>query len=126
RRPGTERVAEATVRRRREEGVLAGPAPGVVRRAERVEVHVPAVRIGRSADGSRAEAEHRLAAVQILADDLPVLVAPGPVLEDVDLRHRALPVRDPQLDDRLVRAPRVKAEVREHPLPGLQSPARAV
>src|SRR5207248_335274 len=27
---------------------------------------------------------------------------------------------------RLVRAPRVEAEVREHPLPGLQRPARAV
>src|SRR3954454_22836946 len=74
----------------------------------------------------RLEAVDRFAAVRRAAEDLLEATAVDPVLVDLELRELARPVRDVQLPDLLVRAPRDVADVRQHPLPALERPVRAV
>ena len=118
-----ERVTEDARVRVRQEAVLALPTLAVLR-VERVDVDVASERVERDARGRRPVAEHRLVAVREGAEEVIPLV-PGPVRVDRQHGQVARPVREAELPDGLRRRRR-EAVVRQHALPLLERPVRAV
>src|SRR5687768_7990711 len=118
-----EPVAKGPTSAVHEKAVLALPA-APVGRVEGVDVQVSAEAVERYACGGGTEPVHRACEIREAAEDV-VEAAVGPVGGDLEHGGRARPVRQAKLPDRLLGA-RPEAVVREHPLPALQRPVRAV
>src|SRR5437899_5057268 len=98
------------------------PVDGV----ERVDVDIAAVPVLGSSLRRRAESIHRLAEVREAPEDPLPFVVVCPVRVSLALGELARPVRDVQLDVRLLREPGIETEVRQTTLPGLNRPVRPV